>query len=193
MPGQRAVMSRHDLPANFPTHQHPPEFWEQLGRTIATFGLLEEVLGKAIFAFSATTEYTEEEAKKVLEKWQNQLEHALIDTLYPLAEVYAKLVRVHQDLNFPNLDDLIEDIKKAADWRNVLCHGSWHAPDGYGKTTPFFFNKKLEKFDTPIDLALLKQVQAHLVDLITAVVSSVTHMGWQFPGGAGPGEEIWKK
>jgi hypothetical protein len=185
MPGERAVMSRHDLPANFPTHRHPPEFWEQLGRTIATFGLLEEVLGKAIFAFSATTEYTEEKAKKVLAKWQNQLEHALIDTLYPLAEVYAKLVRVHQDSTFPNLDDLIEDIKKAADWRNVLCHGSWH--------TPFFFNKELEKFDTPIDLASLKQVQAHLVDLIAAVVSSVTHLGWQFPGGAGPGEEIWKK
>jgi hypothetical protein len=34
-------------------------FWEALGRTIATFGFLEEVLGKAIFAFTATTQYQE--------------------------------------------------------------------------------------------------------------------------------------
>lgn len=42
------------LPANFPTHRHDPAFWEALGRTVATFGFLEEVLGKAIFAFTAT-------------------------------------------------------------------------------------------------------------------------------------------
>ncbi len=31
------------LPPSFPTHQHSPKFWEQLGRTVATFGCLEEV------------------------------------------------------------------------------------------------------------------------------------------------------
>ena len=36
-------------------------FWETLGRTIATFGFLEEVLGKAIFAFAATTRHQESE------------------------------------------------------------------------------------------------------------------------------------
>ena len=34
-----------------------PQFWEQLGRTVATYGFLEEVLGKAIFAFTATRNY----------------------------------------------------------------------------------------------------------------------------------------
>ena len=34
------------LPANFPTHRHEAEFWEALGRGVATFGFLEEVLGK---------------------------------------------------------------------------------------------------------------------------------------------------
>ncbi|MCI0466534.1 MAG: hypothetical protein L0Y57_05950, partial [Beijerinckiaceae bacterium] len=37
------------LPAQFPTHLHPPAFWEALGRVVATFGFLEETLGKAIF------------------------------------------------------------------------------------------------------------------------------------------------
>jgi hypothetical protein len=42
------------LPLHFPTHRHDAAFWEALGRAVATFGFLEEVLGKAIFALTAT-------------------------------------------------------------------------------------------------------------------------------------------
>jgi hypothetical protein len=44
------------LPVNFPTQRHDAAFREALGRAVATFGFLEEVLGKAIFAFTATRE-----------------------------------------------------------------------------------------------------------------------------------------
>ena len=71
-----ARINRSGLPQRFPTHRHAPDFWEQLGRTIATFGFLEETLGKAIFAFTATTEYSKEEVQKVLAKWPSQLELA---------------------------------------------------------------------------------------------------------------------
>ena len=53
----RSIIDREKLPQLFPTHGHSPQFWEQLGRTIATYGFLEEVLGKAIFAFTATRTY----------------------------------------------------------------------------------------------------------------------------------------
>jgi hypothetical protein len=188
-----AAINRAALPSEFPTHRHAPEFWQQLGRTIATFGFLEETLGKAIFAFTATTEYSEEEIGKARETWGDQLQRALTDTLIPLVEVYAKAVRKHQDSDFKNLDDLVEDIKKAAEIRNALCHGSWRLPNDEGKSELYFFNKKGEKFDSLIDIEWLRRVQAHLVSLITVVISSVTIMGWQFPGGAGPGDEIWKK
>jgi hypothetical protein len=49
------------IDAKFLTHRHSPQFWEQLGRTIATCGFLEEVLGKAIFAFTATRNYSPDE------------------------------------------------------------------------------------------------------------------------------------
>ena len=49
------------LPEKYPTHLHEPDFWESLGRAIATFGLLEETLSKAIFSFTATKSYSEEE------------------------------------------------------------------------------------------------------------------------------------
>lgn len=188
---KRAIIDRSALPPEFPTQRHRPEFWEQLGRTVGTFGFLEETLAKAIFAFTATTEYSEEEVQKALDKWPDQLKRALSDTLYPLAEVYGKVVRQHQGPVAANLDDLIEDIKRAADIRNAISHGSWHEPDAAGKSELFFFNRKTEKFEDRIDVAYLERVQVFVVDLICSVINTVTAMGWQFPGGAGPGEEIW--
>jgi len=38
------LVDLNNLPSLFPTHRHSPMFWETLGRTIATFGFLEEVL-----------------------------------------------------------------------------------------------------------------------------------------------------
>jgi len=48
----------------FPTHHQSAEFWESLGRAVATFSFLEEVLGKAIFALTATRKYSEDEIEK---------------------------------------------------------------------------------------------------------------------------------
>lgn len=62
-----------------------------------------------------------------------------------------------------------------------------------GKTDLYYFDKNEGKFGTRIDLAWLQEVQAHVVDLICNVINSVTVMGWEFPGGAGPGEPIWRK
>ena len=42
------IVDMDTLPADFPTHRHKSEFWEKLGRAVATYGFLEEVLGKAI-------------------------------------------------------------------------------------------------------------------------------------------------
>ena len=36
------VIDKDSLPDRFPTHLHESVFWEELGRTIATFGLLED-------------------------------------------------------------------------------------------------------------------------------------------------------
>lgn len=60
----RCVVDQSALPENYPTQRHEAYFWECLGRTVATFGFLEEVLTKAIFAFTATTNYPEDEVEK---------------------------------------------------------------------------------------------------------------------------------
>jgi hypothetical protein len=188
----RLLIDRGSLPASYPTHLHPPLFWEQLGRTIATFGFLELVLGKAIFAFTATRKYnSEDEAYKAFEEWLPKLERALTDQLCNLAESYGKAVRENQDSTIENIDQLVRDIKEATKIRNILCHGAWDPPDVEGKSMPSFVNKNLEICETRFDVQLLRQVQDHVTTLACDVIDTVTDMGWKFPGGSGPGETIW--
>ena len=182
-----------DLPHQFPTSRHSPEFWEALGRTVATYGFLEEVLLKALFAFTGTRSYSgEEEAEAALPEWVKLLEKALPETLGFLISAYDKAVRDHGGARVENYAELISDLRGAAVIRNVLCHGSWRLPDDQGRSVPFFFNRRLEKFDSPVDIKFLSQTQRHVAELSASVISSVTHMGWQFPGSTGPGTPVWQ-
>lgn len=186
----RSIIDRDNLPPLFPTHMHSSEFWEQLGRTIATYGFLEEVLGKAIFAFTATRNYSQKDLAAAYKAWLPQLERALTDQLWNLIETYGRAARENPATTTKNIDELIADMKNAAIARNVLCHGSWRTPNADGASVPLFVNRQKQVFDTAIDIAFLKQVQTHVAELACCVIDTVTHMGWQFPGGAGPGKPI---
>jgi hypothetical protein len=180
------------LPPHYPTQGHAPAFWEALGRTVATYGFLEEALGKAIFAFTGTREIPEEQAQAVYEKWLPKLEKALSDALGALIDSYGKAVRSNSSATITNLDELLTDLREAAAIRNVLCHGSWNQlPDEQGRSIPFYINRKQEKWEGPVDIAFLEQAQRHVLELTCDIINSVTHMGWQFPGSTGPGKVLW--
>lgn len=184
------IVDPDSLPAQFPTHRHQGRFWESLGRAVGTFGFLEEVLGKAIFALSATKPYEPAEIDAAYEKWSRRLERALTDPLGDLIGEYEKAVREHPDATSDDLDYLICRLREAARIRNVLCHGSWQAPDSQGASVPLFVDKKANVFDAAVDCAFLDQAQRHVAELSCAVVNSVTRIGWQFPGSSGPGRPI---
>ena len=57
----RFAVAFDQLPSSFPTQAHAPAFWEALGRAVATFGFLEETLGKAIFAYTGMRQIPEEQ------------------------------------------------------------------------------------------------------------------------------------
>lgn len=185
------VVDFNELPPMFPTHRHHPVFWEKLGRAVATFGFLEEVLGKAIFAFTATTPCNEDEIQAAFERWLSTLENALIDPLGSLIEAYGKAVRSNSAAIVENLDELLDELRKASAIRNVLCHGSWRLPDDRGRSLPLFVNRKKMVFDTPIDITFLEQAQQAVAKLVCAVVNTVTLGGWQFPGSKGPGKVVF--
>jgi hypothetical protein len=183
------------LPPNFPTHAHTAEFWEALGRTIGTFGFLEQTLGKAIFAYTGMREIPDYQVNAAYERWVLTLQHALGDTLGSLIDTYGKAVRDHGTPIIGNFDTLIDQLREAARMRNVLCHGAWNKkPDAEGRSIPFYVSGlgvKQKIFDSPVGIAFLQQVQRGVVELACEVMNSVTLMGWQFPGSAGPGRPLW--
>ncbi len=187
----RYMVDRDALPEKFPTHMHEPCFWESLGRAVATFGFLEETLTKAIFSFTGTRPYSEEEVQEAYDKWLSKLERALTNQLWNLIESYGKAVREHPNSTINNLDELLDQLKEVSRIRNVICHGSWRPSDSKGASIPFFVNRKQERVDTAIDTQFLNQTQRHPTELICAVINTVSHMGWQFPGSNGPGKTIW--
>ncbi len=188
---RRFVVDCRGVPELFPTHRNESEFWEALGRCVATFGFLEETLGKAIFSFTATKPYGEDEIQQAYADWLPTLEHSLTDQLGNLINNFGKAVREHPMATVTNLDELIDDLRKASTFRNVICHGSWRTPNANGASIPFFVNRQKEVFETALDRDFLIQLQRHAADLVCSVINTVTHMGWQFPGSSGPGQVIW--
>ena len=191
-PIERWIVSVDSLPERFPTHRHSSSFWESLGRTVATFGFLEEILARSIFSFTATRPFDETDVGAEFEKWLPQLERALTDTLGGLIDQFGKAVRDHPNSTIEDLDCLLADLRKASEIRNVLCHGSWNrAPDADGASKPFFVNRRKMIFDASIDIGYLDQTQRHVAELSCSVKNTVIHMGWQFPGSGGPGRPIF--
>lgn len=187
----RSIVAIDRLPGRFPTQEHEGVFWESLGRAVATFGFLEEVLTKAIFAFTAMRTYDEEEIEQAYEEWVTKLERALTDSMGNLIDAYGKAVRDHGGAAIENFDNLLMDLREVSVMRNILCHGSWRSPDAEGSSVPFFVNRQKKVVDTAMNYQYVDQVQRHTAELACAVISSVTHMGWQFPGSLGPGKVIW--
>lgn len=185
-----SVVNLAKIPERHPTQFHAAEFWEELGRVVATFGYLENTLARAIFALTGTREYPDDEIEDALAKWLPTLKSALSDALGNLVKSFKSAVANHQDANVLGLDELISDLREAARLRNVLCHGFWGVPDASGKSLPFFVDKKGEIFETAVDLEFLRQVQRQTALLAGVVISTVTHMGWQFPGSGGPGRKV---
>lgn len=187
------VINQAGLPLGYPTHAHDPSFWEALGRAVATFGFLEEVLLKAIFALAMTKPYSESELEAAYAAWLPKITRSLSDPLGNLIDTYGKAAREHPHAHVEGLDELLADLRAACVIRNAICHGSWHVPDSLGRSVPFYVSKQGEIFETAVDCTFLHQLQKSTSDLACAVINTVTRMGWQFPSSGGPGRIIWQQ
>jgi hypothetical protein len=187
----RHVIEVDKLPEYFPTHRHDELFWAALGRTVATFGFLEDVLARAIFAVTATKRFSVSEPPVSYDAWQKTLEKALTDTLDPLIDKFSAEIRSHENNICENLDEFLKELRDCAKFRNVICHGSWQPPDENGRSVPFFVGRGLKVFESALGADELLQIQFVAGRLACEVINSVTVMGFQFPGTNGPGKPVW--
>lgn len=175
----------------YPTHLQPASFWEELGRTIATFGFLENCLTKAIFAYGMIKEFDDDdELEEAYMAFIREMEKTLSDALGALIEKFRRSVEAHREPPFDGFDKLITKLQNAKEYRNVISHGFWQHPDGESRSLPFFVNRKGEIYDQPMDTNFLASIRHHVVELSCEVINTVTARGWQFPSSGGPGKPV---
>ena len=176
-----------EYPEQFPTHRHPRKFWEELGRCIATFGCLEYVLFRAYFLFTGNKVYpvethTVEEMKEKIRERDSEVGKALSGTLWWLTIKFEKAIRDYPNAKTDGLEELLDHLKEVVDIRNMLCHAFWPSPDRNGFTKPFYFKRDFEYFDTPVNLAFLRQTRKHTTELICLVLIMVASNGLELQG-----------
>ena len=140
MTAQPHVIDKSQLPPLFPTHRHDPAFWCSLGRAVATFGFLEEMLKKTVFALTGTVPAPEDEAEAAaaVEAWGDLLERSVAQPLGFMITKFHEAAKHHPELSTSNIDEFVADLRAAAKVRNLICHGSWGAPDESGGSVPFY-------------------------------------------------------
>ena len=160
------------------------------------FGYLEEMLKRAVYKLTGTYPVPADEAARddAVRDWGEPLERSIVNTLTPLIDTFAKATRNHPESRHQNLDEFVQHLREAAKVRNLICHGTWAPPDENGASVPFYVTGKpgqQQVCETRVTVAWLDQLQTHTNQLACGVVDTVTHMGYQFPGGCGPGRPSW--
>jgi hypothetical protein len=189
-------IDRERMPDQWPTDRIPPEFWEELGRTIGTLAFLEDCLKRANLAITATRTYkTVEQAEAAFATWADDLETSLNETLGKLAKRMADAIKADRRYSANNVDAIAQALKDIAAWRNALCHGAWvgYDPDRNLATLRYWkrnqWRQGTSRYFSTTDLT---KIRREAVDITYDVVDLVVRQGIQFPGSTSPGKEIRK-
>lgn len=192
------------LPELFPTHKHSAEFWEALGRAVATFAYLEHILKDAILAITSVQPIPESEVDEAFETWLKAVDKTIVASMAFLITSFEKAVQDHLDTEKKELARLVNELEKAKAYRDVICHGAWQAaPDEDGKSIPRFVKRDITAkerkalpledkliFESGVDAELLNSIRISVVELSCDIINVVTEMGYKFPGSNGPGKSI---
>ena len=188
------VVDRACLPEDWPTNRGPSEFWEELGRTIATFSHLEDMMARAWFGLTATRKFEDmEQAEAAFPEWEKALKQSLTDSLRSLTKKLKKA--------FNNDDRVLDDVADAylarlnevRVWRNALCHGAWQAFQEDGSVCLRYFRRTAEgpeSLEDRLSVEAMASIRAATVDLTADLVDIQSAAGIRFPGTALPGAAV---
>ena len=125
-------LDRSIYPPDWPLSTEKPEFWQELGKTIAAFGYLEHELVLACDALTPPPalpqDLPREQIPEYLE-WYARLLARRTDTLRVLTDRLRKLLKKDSRIPHSVRADLSRELDELRPWRNALCHGAWFGVD----------------------------------------------------------------
>ena len=108
-------------------HRGSKALWEGLGRTVATFGMLEDTLARALYVITGHEGVEDGEAgRQQAQEWAQSLISLMSDTLGGLACELEAAWTISDGLLTAEHAEVVAKIKALAKDRNLLCHGTWH-------------------------------------------------------------------
>ena len=188
------VVDRARLPEHWPTNRGSSAFWEQLGRTVATFSHLEDMMARAWFGLTATHEFEDmEQAEAAFPEWEKALKESLTDSLHSLTKKLTKAF--HDDNRVPDerAGACLARLDEVRVWRNALCHGAWQGFREDGSVGLRHFRRGdegPESLENPLNVETLSSIRAATVDLTADLVDILSAAGVHFPGTVLPGVAI---
>ena len=120
--------------ADLATQRGGEKFWEELGRAVATLGMLEDTLTRALGVVRLANALgvvwlpdavADPELKEDLKNWGERVKNDFSTSLGKNVEKLEGALR-EQEGDVPEAyKPLIEEARAIAEERNLLCHGAW--------------------------------------------------------------------
>ena len=177
-------------PDSWPTHKAEPAFWEELGRAVATFGFLEDIIPRFLLAFEGSRDgrdYSEED----IEKWVRSLERSMSDTLGALIQKVEQAFEDDGRVPAKTSEEIIGRLKEINPRRNALCHGAWVGFEEGGRAQLRHFVRNEEGGREVRGERLSKEdiaaIRCETVSMIHRLVEVTESIGARFPGSGLPG------
>ena len=138
-------------------HPLPPALAAELGWTIASFGHVEDMLKRAIFAMDRRR-LPSAIGESDFRAWLRRMDHVAADSLGTLIERMERTL-ARENIADPDLLGQLDEIKT---WRNLLCHAAWQPVAGGWQ--PRFANTQGEIFEQTMDASDLAAIRAMTLD-----------------------------
>lgn len=188
------IVDRARLPEDWPTNRGSSAFWEQLGRTVATFSHLEDMMVRAWFGLTATREFEDmEQVEAAFPEWEKALKETLTDSLHALTKKLNKAFEDDDRVSNEVAGAYIARLDALRVWRNALCHGAWQRFQEDGSVGLRHFRRCKEgpeSLEERLSVECLLLIRAETVDATADLVDILLAAGVRFPGTALPGAPV---
>jgi len=109
-----------------PIHDPSSALWEQIGRTVASFGMLEDLLPRALYIITGHRRIDhEEDGKLQVSAWCAQLIKSMSDTLGGLAHSLEAAWNVRDGELLPKNAEVVRQMRELTTIRNRVCHAAY--------------------------------------------------------------------
>lgn len=175
---------RGHLHADWPLSRENPAFWGELGKTVATFGDLENTLVTACYGLTkppADPAAIRPEQVPAYLDWYAGVEAIRTDAMLVLTDRFIKLLKRDGRVPHAVRVELRTRLDELRPWRNALCHGAWFgfSGDGAGVLSHYYKDgDRVMQFPPAVAIEDLADLRARTVDTIVRVSEAASVAGY---------------